>query len=68
MLGMTPQDGWSRWDRIEVMLPEAELYGLEAELRSLSQGMARYEARFDHLAEVTAKLADGIVHRMHEPA
>lgn len=68
MLGMTPQDGWSRWDRIEVMLPEAELHGLEAELRSLSQGMARYEARFDHLAEVTAKLADGIVHRAHEPA
>ncbi|MEP7005645.1 MAG: elongation factor G [Sphingomonas bacterium] len=69
MLGMTPQDGWSRWDRIEVMLPEAELHGLEAELRSLSQGMARYEARFDHLAEVTAKLADGIVQqRTHEPA
>jgi hypothetical protein len=30
--------------------------------------MARYEARFDHLAEVTPKLADNIVQRMHEPA
>ncbi|MEO9131991.1 MAG: elongation factor G [Sphingomonas sp.] len=68
MLGMTPLQGWSRWDRIEVLLPEAELYGLEAELRSLSQGMARYEARFDHLAEVAAKLADTIVQRTHEPA
>jgi len=68
MLGMTPQDGWSRWDRIEVLLPEAELHGLEAELRSLSQGMARYEARFDHLAELAPKLATGIIQRAHEPA
>jgi elongation factor G len=51
LLGVTPREGWSRWDRIEALLPMAELHGLEAELRSLSQGMARYEARFDHLAE-----------------
>lgn len=68
MLGMTPREGWSNWDIIEVLLPEAELHGLEAELRSLSQGMARYQARFDHLAEVHAKLANGIVHKVREPA
>lgn len=66
MLGMTPLEGWSRWDVIEVLLPESELHGLEAELRSLSQGMARYEAHFDHLAEVGHKLAGEIVHRQHE--
>ena len=68
MLGMTPWEGWSRWDVIELLLPEAELHGLEAELRSQSQGLASYEARFDHLAEVAAKLASGIVQRMPEPA
>ncbi|WP_380872669.1 elongation factor G [Sphingomonas sp. DBB INV C78] len=68
MLGMAPQDGWSRWDAIEVLLPEAELHGLEAELRSLSQGMARYEAHFDHLAEVAHKLAGEIVQRSKQPA
>lgn len=68
MLGTTPKDGWSRWFIIEALLPEAELHGLEAELRSLSQGMAHYEAHFDHLAEVTAKLAGAIVQRTHEPA
>jgi elongation factor G len=68
MLGMTPLDGWSRWDAIEVLLPEAELHGLEAELRSLSQGMARYEAHFDHLAEVGSKIAGEIVQRQHAPA
>jgi len=67
MLGMAPWEGWSRWDVIELLLPEAELQGLEAELRSLSQGLASYEARFDHLAEVTGKLASGIVQRMPEP-
>jgi len=61
MLGIEPIEGWSRWDRITLTLPEAELHGLEAELRSLSQGMAHYEARFDHLAEVNTKLASGIV-------
>jgi elongation factor G len=61
MLGMAPLEGWSRWDEIELLLPEAELHGLETELRSLSQGMAHYEAAFDHLAEVNGKIADGIV-------
>ena len=68
MLGVTPLDGWSRWDSIEALLPEAELHGLDAELRALSQGLARYEARFDHLAEVAAKLADGIVQQVRQPA
>jgi len=61
MLGMAPLEGWSRWDEIELLLPEAELHGLETELRSLSQGMAHYEAAFDHLAEVNGKIAGGIV-------
>jgi elongation factor G len=68
MLGITPLEGWSRWDVIELLLPEAELHGLEAELRSLSQGMAHYEARFDHLAELSGKLASGIIQRTPEPA
>jgi elongation factor G len=63
MLGISALEGWSRWDIIEVLLPEAELHGLDAELRSMSQGMAHYRARFDHLAEVAAKLAGTIVQR-----
>jgi elongation factor G len=68
MLGMAPREGWSRWDRIEALLPEAELHGLDAELRSLSQGLATYEARFDHLAELNGKLADEVVQRELEAA
>jgi elongation factor G len=61
MLGMGPRDGWTGWDRIEAILPEAELSGLEAELRSQSQGLASYEAEFDHLAELNGPLADKVV-------
>jgi elongation factor G len=68
MLGITPLDGWSRWDVIELLIPEAELAGLEPELRSLSQGMAQYEAHFDHLAELSGKLATEIMRRTPEPA
>ena len=69
MLGMAPRDGWAGWDRIEALLPEAELTGLEAELRSQSQGLATYEAEFDHLAELNGPLADKVVqHKVPEPA
>jgi elongation factor G len=68
MLGMSPREGWSRWDVVEALMPEAELQGLDAELRSLSQGLASYEAEFDHLSELNGKLAEEVVHRELEPA
>ena len=69
MLGMEPREGWSRWDVAEALMPEAELQGLEAELRSLSQGLASFTAEFDHLAELNGKLADQVAHsRELEPA
>jgi elongation factor G len=69
MLGMGPRDGWTGWDRIEALIPEAELSGLEAELRSQSQGLATYEAAFDHLAELNGPLADKVIQqRVPEPA
>ncbi|HEX2802402.1 MAG TPA: elongation factor G [Sphingomicrobium sp.] len=69
MLGMAPRDGWTGWDRIDAIIPEAELSGLEAELRSQSQGLASYEAEFDHLAELNGPLADKVVRQsVPEPA
>jgi elongation factor G len=69
MLGMGPREGWDGWDRVEALIPEAELSGLEAELRSQSQGLASYEAQFDHLAELNGTLAEKVVkQRTPEPA
>jgi elongation factor G len=68
MLGMEPREGWSRWDRVDALVPEAEMQGFDAELRSLSQGLATYQAEFDHLAELNGTLADKVVHKELEPA
>ncbi len=68
VLGMAPREGWSRWDTVEAQVPEAEMTGFQTDVRSLSQGMATFEARFDHLAEVTGKVAETIVQRAPEPA
>ncbi len=69
MLGLGPRDGWGGWDRIDAMIPEAELSGLEAELRSQSQGLATYEAEFDHLAELNGPIADKVIQqKVPEPA
>src|SRR4051794_4193397 len=68
MLGMDTRAGWSRWDTVEALVPEAELQGLDAELRSISQGLATYESGFDHLAELNGTLAEKVVQRELEPA
>lgn len=57
-LGSHPQ--WERWDQVEAHLPIASVSGLDAELRSLSQGLATFHAEYDHLAELTGKLADEV--------
>jgi elongation factor G len=61
ILGLSPHPSWARWERVEALLPEAGLHGLDAELRSLSQGLAGFTAGFDHLAELTGKQADDVV-------
>ena len=61
ILGLSPHPDWARWERVEALLPEAALHGLDAELRSLSQGLASYSAGFDHLSELSGKEADQVV-------
>ena len=61
ILGLSPHPNWARWERVEALLPEAGLHGLDAELRSLSQGLASYVADYDHLAELGGKQADEVV-------
>lgn len=61
ILGLSPHPEWPRWERVEALLPEAGVHGLDAELRSLSQGLASYQAHYDHLAEFGGKHADEVV-------
>ncbi|MBP6363428.1 MAG: elongation factor G, partial [Novosphingobium sp.] len=61
ILGLAPHPDWTLWERVEALLPESALPGLDAELRSLSQGLAGFIAGFDHLAELGGKHADEVI-------
>lgn len=61
ILGIGSHPSWQRWDRVEAIIPEAGLHGLDAELRSMSQGLASFSARYDHVAELSGKLADDVI-------
>ncbi len=60
ILGFGPRADWPGWETIEAFLPQSERHGLIAELRSLTQGLGSFEARFDHMAELTGRLAEEI--------
>jgi len=61
ILGLAPHPARSRWERVEALLPQSGLAGLDAELRSQSQGLAEFSARFDHYAELGGRHADEVV-------
>jgi elongation factor G len=61
LMGFDARDGWTGWDTVEAQMPLSELHGLIVELRSLTQGVGTFEMEFDHLAELTGKLADQVV-------
>jgi elongation factor G len=63
ILGFGPREGWPGWERIEAYLPQSERHDLIAEIRSITQGLGTFESDFDHMAEVTGRLADEIAHR-----
>jgi elongation factor G len=63
LLGFDARPGWKGWDLVEALIPQAEIRDLIIELRSASAGVGTFGARFDHLAELTGKLADQIVER-----
>ena len=45
------------------MIPQAEIRDLIVELRSATAGVGTFKASFDHLAELTGKLADQAIER-----
>lgn len=61
ILGFDARPGWEGWDVVQAHMPEAEIRDLILELRSATAGVGTFTARFDHLAELTGKLADQVV-------
>ena len=61
ILGFEAKSGWTGWDTLFANMPESEIHDLIIELRSLSQGVGTYSAEFDHLQELSGRVADQIV-------
>ncbi|ESY96021.1 elongation factor G [Mesorhizobium australicum] len=58
ILGYDARPDWPGWDVVEATMPQAEIGDLIIELRSATSGVASYRAVFDHMAELTGRLAD----------
>jgi elongation factor G len=61
ILNFGAKDGWQGWDLVEALLPQSELHDMIIELRSLTLGVGNFAYRFDHLQELTGRLADKVV-------
>jgi elongation factor G len=61
ILGYDARPGWPGWDVVEATMPQAEIGDLIIELRSATAGVASFMAKFDHMAELTGRLADEVL-------
>ena len=61
ILGFEAREGWPGWDVVSAQIPHSEMLDLIVELRSLTQGVGTYSASFDHLQELTGRLADQVL-------
>lgn len=61
ILGYDARPGWPGWDIVEATMPQSEIGNLIVELRSATAGVATFESSFDHMAELTGRLADEVM-------
>jgi elongation factor G len=68
ILGFDAREGWPGWDCVEAQIPQSEMEDLIIDIRSATAGVGSYTARFDHLAELTGRLADQVLSAHKEAA
>jgi elongation factor G len=61
ILGYDAKAGWTGWDVFTVYMPQSELHDLIVELRSITLGVGSFSDKFDHLQELTGKLAERVL-------
>lgn len=61
ILGFDARPDWPGWDVVSAHIPQAEIEDLIIELRSVTSGVGSYKASFDHLSELTGRLADQVL-------
>jgi elongation factor G len=67
-MGYDQREGWSGWEVVEALIPETEIADLIIELRSATAGVGTFTSTFDHLQEVSGRLADEILDKAGEKA
>jgi elongation factor G len=68
ILGYDARPGWPGWDVVEATMPQSEIGDLIIELRSATAGAASYRASFDHMAELSGRLADAVMNESGKAA
>jgi elongation factor G len=68
LMGYDARPGWNGWDVVEAQIPEAEIADLIIDLRSATSGVGTFTAEFDHMAEVTGRLADDVLAQVKKQA
>ncbi|MGR3716783.1 MAG: elongation factor G [Thermohalobaculum sp.] len=66
VLGFDRESDFEGWDLFRAQLPGVALDGLIADLRSITQGVGRYEAEFSHYHEVYGKEAEKMIEKRAE--
>lgn len=61
ILGYDAKDGWKGWDLVNAYIPQSEMHDLIIELRSLTMGVGTFSWKFDHLQELSGRLADKVI-------
>lgn len=61
ILGFDSRHGWSGWDVVSAQLPQSEIHDLIIELRSLSSGVGTYTWKYDHLQQLSGRLAEQVI-------
>jgi elongation factor G len=61
LLGFDAKPDWPGWDLVAALMPLSEIHDLIVELRSVTLGVATYGEHFDHLQELTGRLADKVI-------
>ncbi len=68
ILGFDAKPGWDGWDELKTTMPQSALHDLIIDLRSLTLGVGTFTWSFDHLQELTGRLADQVIGQRTEAA
>ncbi len=68
ILGFDAREDWPGWETIEAHMPQSEMHDMIVELRSTTLGAGTYVYAFDHLSELTGRLATQILQQQGQAA